>query len=85
MALSIRNTDDLLIRLRTGAPPAYLLPWSQRPRGNGSVNQGRPVAPVRGIRQAADDPRVRKPFVWGGLKLLGFALMAVRVRLRSAP
>lgn len=42
-----------------------------------------PVDPVWGIGLAADDPRARDPKAWGGLNLLGFALMAARHQIRS--
>jgi ribA/ribD-fused uncharacterized protein len=42
-----------------------------------------PVDAIWGIGLAADDPRASEPARWPGLNLLGFALMAVRCRLRT--
>ncbi|MFJ4469473.1 NADAR family protein [Streptomyces sp. NPDC089424] len=44
-----------------------------------------PVDPVWGIGLAADDEAANDPERWKGLNLLGFALMAARERLRTAP
>ncbi len=42
-----------------------------------------PIDRVWGIGLAATDRRAATPSTWRGLNLLGFALMAVRERLRS--
>jgi ribA/ribD-fused uncharacterized protein len=43
-----------------------------------------PVDRIWGIGLAAADPRAENPEQWEGLNLLGFALMEVRARLRTA-
>lgn len=42
-----------------------------------------PVDPVWGIGLAADDEQAKNPFQWRGKNLLGFALMAVREKIKS--
>lgn len=44
-----------------------------------------PVDRIWGIGLAADDERAASPSTWRGLNLLGFALMAARDTLSSAP
>ena len=43
-----------------------------------------PTDRIWGIGLTADDERAKNPAQWRGLSLLGFALMEVRERLRSA-
>ncbi|MCO1582483.1 NADAR family protein [Crossiella sp. SN42] len=58
---------------------AYLLATGDR-----VLVEASPLDPVWGIGLAADDPRAADPAQWPGENLLGFALMAVRDRLRAA-
>ena len=51
--------------------------------GNKGLAESSPLDPVWGIGLQADDPRANDPRQWGGNKLLGDALSAVREAIRE--
>lgn len=57
---------------------AYLIQTGDR-----VLVEASPVDPIWGIGLAQDDPAALNPTHWRGTNLLGFALMAVRDRLRA--
>jgi ribA/ribD-fused uncharacterized protein len=51
--------------------------------GDSILVEASPTDPIWGIGLAQDNPLATDPSSWPGLNLLGFALMKVRIRLRS--